>query len=84
MKAARLYKQQWEEANWLRLIHVANQLTKIFNAVLKCTVIAAHLILFINYQVIKYLLLIVNLLLLTEPSINRVERDETWIFRQIK
>ena len=28
--------------------------------------------------------LIIKILLLTENSLNKIERDETWIFRQIK
>lgn len=84
MKAAKEYKQQWEEANWLRLIYLAGQLSEIINKILKKTAIAINVALYIIYQTIKGLLLIIKLLLLTEPSLNKIERDETWIFRQIK
>lgn len=84
MKAAREYKQQWEEANWIRLIYLAGQLSEIINKILKNTAIAINVALYIIYQAIKGLLLIIKLLLLTEPSLNKIERDETWIFRQIK
>lgn len=70
MKAAREYKEQWEEANWLRLIYLANQFNSVLYNLLK--------------KAAKALFLIIKLLLLTEPGLNRIEKDETWIFRQIK
>ena len=84
MKAAREYKQQWEEANWLRLIYLANHLSEAFYKLLKKALIVINVFLYIIYQAFKGLLLIVKLLLLTQPSLNKIERDETWIFRQIK
>lgn len=84
MKAAREYRQQWEEANWLRLIYLANQLSEVFYKILKKALVITNVFLYIVYQAIKGLLLIIKLLLLTQPSLNKIERDETWIFRQIK
>lgn len=84
MKAAKQYKEQWEELNWLRLIYLGKQISELFNVIFKKITIALNLFLFISYLVIKTLWLFIKLLLLTEPSIQRIERDETWIFRQIK
>lgn len=84
MKAAREYRQQWEEANWLRLIYLAHQLSEVFYKILKKALVITNVFLYILYQAIKGLLLIIKLLLLTQPSLNKIERDETWIFRQIK
>ena len=84
MKEAREYKQQWEEANWLRLIYLANQFSEAFYKLLKKALIIINVFLYIIYQAFKGLLLIIKLLLLTQPSLNKIERDETWIFRQIK
>lgn len=84
MKAAKQYKQQWEEANWLRLIYLANQLSSVLYKLFKKTAIVINVFLFIIYQAVKALFLIIQLLFLTEPALKRIERDETWIFRQIK
>lgn len=84
MKAARAYKQQWEEANWLRLIYIADQISLFLYKLIKKAVIVINVFLYIIYQALKAIYLIIKLLLLTEPGLNRIERDETWIFRQIK
>lgn len=84
MKAAKQYKEQWEEANWLRLVYLANILNKAGYKLFKNTAIAINVLLYLNYQVLKGLVLIVKIMFLTEPQLNRIEKDETWIFRQIK
>ncbi len=83
-QVAKQYKEQWEEANLLRLIYISNQAYEILSGLFTKTLIAINVLLFITYQAAKGLLMIIKLLLLTEPGINRIERDETWIFRQIK
>lgn len=84
MKAALQLKDEWEEANWLRLISLSNSALASGKNFFKKSLIAANILLFIAYQALKALGLIVKILLLTEPSLNKIERDETWIFRQIK
>ncbi|MEQ1722027.1 MAG: hypothetical protein ABL930_02550 [Pseudobdellovibrio sp.] len=84
MKAAKQYKQQWEEANWIRLLFLANRIYEALNQIFKYILIGANVFLFIIYQAFKAFWLILKLLLLTEPSLIRIEKDETWIFRQIK
>lgn len=84
MKAVKEYREQWEEANWLRLIGIAGQIYEHTNRILKRALILFNVLLYITYQAGKGLYLIIKLLLLTEPQLNRIERDETWIFRQIK
>ena len=83
MKAAR-YKEHWEETNLLRLIYIARRANEILNGLLKKTIILINILLYITYKALKGLYLIITLLFLTEPSLIRIERDETWIFRQIK
>lgn len=84
MKAAKEYKEEWEEANYIRLIYLANAINEKINKLLKQAIIAANVLLYITYQAARGLYLIIKLLLLSEPNITRIERDETWIFRQIK
>ena len=84
MKAAKEYREQWEEANLLRLIVTAERVYEKINHFLKQAIIVLNVLVYIMFQAIKGLLLIIKLLLMTEPAINRIERDETWIFRQIK
>ena len=83
MKAARL-REHWEETNLLRLIYLAKRTNEILNGLLKKTIILINILLYITYKALKGLYLIITLLFLTEPSLIRIERDETWIFRQIK
>lgn len=84
MKAARQYKQQWEEANWLRLIYIASQISLFFYKLFSKVLIVINVFIFIIYQALRGLILIIKLLLLTDSRINKIEKDETWIFRQIK
>lgn len=84
MKAAKAFKEQWEEANLLRLIYFANNVYGKINLFTKNALIFINVLLFIFYKAGHGLWLIVKVLLLSEPEINRIERDETWIFRQLK
>ena len=84
MKAVKAYKEHWEETNLLRLLNVAAFVNERINVLAKTTLIFINVFLYINYRAAKGLYLVVKLLLLTEPRIMNVERDETWIFRQIK
>ena len=84
MKAAKEYKEHWEEVNFLRLLHLAIEIHRTLNKYLKRAIVIFNVLLYIVYQAAKGLFLIIKLLLLTEPSLNRIERDETWIFRHIK
>lgn len=84
MKAAKEYKAQWEEVNWLRLVYLANSINRSIYKLFRYGVIVFNVLLFISYKAVKALALIIKFLLLSEPSLNRYERDETWIFRQIK
>jgi hypothetical protein len=84
MKAALLLTEQWEEANWRRLKRLTTEAHKGFRSLFKIALITANVFLYLIYQALKAFGLIIKLLLLTENSLNRIERDETWIFRQIK
>ncbi len=84
MKAVRAYKENWEEINLLRLIHTAKLINEKINVAIKVALIVFNVLLYISYRALKGLCLIVHLLLFTEPRIIQVEKDETWIFRQLK
>jgi hypothetical protein len=84
MKAAKAFREQWEEANLLRLIYFANNVYAKINLFAKRALILINVLIFIFYKAGHGLWLIVKVLLLSEPEFNRIERDETWIFRQLK
>ncbi len=84
MKAVKAYKEHWEEINLLRLIYVAKLLNEKINAWLRFWLIFFNVLLYVAYSACKGLYLVVKILFLTEPRIMNIERDETWIFRQIK
>lgn len=84
MKAAKAFREQWEEANLLRLIYFANNVYGKINLFAKRGLILFNVLLFIFYKAGHGLWLIVKVLLLSEPEFNKIERDETWIFRQLK
>lgn len=79
--------KQWEEENWLRLLIVFNVLKLFIKKIIQNTIILMNIIFYLNYQVIKIGLFIIKLLVLTQPMESRlpeINRDESWIFRQIK
>ncbi len=84
MKAAKNYKERWEEENLLLLINFSQnffeRLWRIYSFVYKFMNVS----LYIFYKLSEALLLILKLVFLSEPMIIRMERDESWIFRQIK
>jgi hypothetical protein len=84
MKAVRAYKEHWEETNLLRLLYVAKLVNEKVNACLRVALILFEVTLYISYRACKGLYLFAKLLLLTESRLMKIERDETWIFRQIK
>lgn len=84
MKAVRAYTEHWEEINLLRLVHAVRLINEKLNVLIKAALIVINVALYISYRAAKGLWLIVHLLLFTEPRIMQVEKDETWIFRQLK
>jgi hypothetical protein len=72
MKAVRQYKQQWEEEQFLQLVHFAEQIYK-----------ALNLFIYISYQLIKLVFNLIHLVLFTETN-HQLIKDEQWIYRQIK
>ncbi len=84
MKAAKQYKDQWEEANWLRLLYLAKLTNELLSGLFRKTLIAINVLAYIAWQTLRGLWVVGQLLFLTEASLNKIERDETWIFRQIK
>lgn len=84
MKAVKEYREQWEEENFMRLLNASIMTFNFFRKAGKRLSTVLNILLFIGYQAVKGLFMIVKLLFLTESSIQKIERDETWIFRQIK
>lgn len=83
MKAVKQYKEQWEEAQFLHLIELAEQAYEVLNFLYRKFKLILNLILFITYQVVKLLWNIARIAFFTQP-INQIMRDEQWLFRQIK
>ena len=87
MKTTFEITKQWEEENWLRLL-IAFKILKLFiKKIIQNTIVLMNIIFYINYQIIKFGLFIIKLLLLTQTMESRfpkVNNEETWIFRQIK
>lgn len=84
MKAAIRYYEQWEEENWLRLDLAYKKFKRHYALALRYAWLMIQLAAFLGAQIIKAFLLMLRLLLLTEPQIARIERNEEWIFRHIK
>ncbi len=84
MKAVREFKEQWEEQNLLRLIAYYEQAFLFINAASKKFFNVMNTIVFINYLVIKAGYYLLRLLFLNDRLLQLPERDETWMFRQIK
>ena len=83
MKAVKQYKEQWEEAQSLQLIELAEQTYLVLNFFYRKLKLILNLILFITYQVMKLVWNIARIAFFTQP-INQVMRDEQWLFRHIK
>ncbi len=84
MKAAKNYKEKWEEENLLILINFAEHFYERSSRIYNSAYRFMNVLLFIFYKLSKAFLLILKLVFLSEPMINKIERDESWIFRQIK
>lgn len=83
MKAAKHYKRQWEETNFLRLMHFTEQIFKLISFSTKKLSIALSIFSYIAFQTFLFAFRLLKLSFLNEIKI-RPERDEQWIFRQIK
>jgi hypothetical protein len=84
MKAVKAYTEHWEEINFLRLLQIAKLVNDKLNYYLKILLVICEVSLYISYLALKGLYLIIKLMFLTEPALKQAERDENWIFRQIK
>ncbi len=83
MKAAKHYKQQWEETQILRLLQLTEQSLKIFSFIYLKINVAFNLILFLTYLLIKFNFNLLKIALFTETH-QQLVRDEQWLYRQIK
>lgn len=84
MKAEKNFREEWEEANLLRLFFLAELINAKFFKYKRSLVVALSFAVFILFRLLKGLSLAAKILLFSEPQFLRVERDESWIFRQIK
>lgn len=83
MKAAKQYKEQWEEVNFLRLMRFIESVLKFTGAILAKTNAFTHVLLFLFYKLMVLAWRTGHVLLMTEPIV-KIEKEETWIYRQIK
>jgi hypothetical protein len=84
MKAAFRNYEQWEEENWLRLYFAYKNLRRHYALMLRYAWLIIQLAVFLGAQIVKAFLLMLRLLLLSEPQIARIERNEEWIFKHVK
>lgn len=84
MKAAIRNYEQWEEENWLRLYLAYKKLRRHYARVMRYAWLMLQLAAFLGAQIVKAFLLMLRLLLLSEPQIAQIERNEEWIFRHVK
>ncbi len=83
MKAAKHYRQEWEEAQFLQLFEFAAQIYRGFIVFFKILKLIFNLVIFIIYQLMKLTWNIARIAFLTQAT-NQLMRDEQWIYRQIK
>jgi hypothetical protein len=83
MKAAKQYKRQWEEAQLLQLLELAEQTLKVLNFLLRKFKVITNLFLFLSYQMVILAVNIVKIALFAQKT-ELLVRDEQWIYRQIK
>ncbi|MGZ3689946.1 MAG: hypothetical protein ACXVAX_00495 [Pseudobdellovibrio sp.] len=84
MKAAKNYKEKWEEENLLLLINFSEQFFGRIWRIYQFAYKFMNVLLYVFYKLGEALLLILKLVFLSEPMLNKIEREESWIFRQIK
>lgn len=83
MNAAEKSQQSWESINEERLISVFEIVFYFYKLILQKILIGLNLIAFVIYKLLFYFGLILRALFLSSPIV-RVDREEAWIYRQIK
>lgn len=83
MKAAKLFKPEWEEAQlsqFLQIIEKVMQALQVFSSHLS---LVMNLLLFVLYKLVQFGWRCTESILFT-PSVHHLVRDEQWLYRQIK
>lgn len=83
MNAAEKSQQSWESLNEERLILFFEIIFSYQKLILQKAVIGLNLIAFVIYKLLFYLGLVLRALFLSSPIV-RMDREEAWIYRQIK
>lgn len=84
MKAEKSHLEKWEEENLIHLLNFSELFFEKFLSAYKSLYRFVSIALFIIYKLSKTLLLILKVVFLSEPTIAKIERDDSWIFRQLK
>jgi hypothetical protein len=83
MNAAKKSQQSWEALNEERFIFLIDGLMTFNRLILSQVLITLNLLAFVTYKVLILAGLLFRVIFLTSPLV-RFEREESWIYRQIK
>lgn len=83
MKAAKLFKPEWEEAQLCQLLQIIEKVVQILQIVSGQLSLVMNLSLFVLYKLIQFGWRCVQSILFA-PSMNHLVKDEQWLYRQIK
>jgi len=83
MKAAKLFKPEWEEAQLCQLLQIIEKVVRALQIISSHLLRVMNLSLFVLYKLIQFGWWSILSILLT-PSMNHLVRDEQWLYRQIK
>lgn len=83
MNAARKYHESWEALNEKRIHLIWNNLGVIAKDSVEKTLTLLNLMLFIIYKSVKITGLLIRVIFSENPIV-RIEREESWIYRNLK
>lgn len=83
MNASKKYHKNWESINEERLILLFESIWAISKESIRISVSVLNLIAFVFYRSAALAVAILNAVFLAKPIV-KIEREESWIYRQIK
>lgn len=84
MKAINRYKANWEAENWLKAVILKEKISFYFIKYAKAVLQILSLAIYLIYKAAGALLFVIKLVMVSEQEFKRIERDESWIFRNYK
>lgn len=83
MKAAKLFKPDWEEAQLCQLLQIIEKVVQALRIISGFLSLVMNLLLFVLYKLIQFGWRCTQSILFT-PSMSHLVKDEQWLYRQIK